>query len=136
LHLTDPAIGQPAWRTPLPDGNHVHGGDDPAPRDDPMTPDIRTQSTTRAGTWQQTLGLVVAWAWTILAAGGGAMLLIERGPWPMTNGWFALLSGLAACPGTAWLAQRRFGIAIPGRARFVSAALIWVAGHVARAAGL
>jgi hypothetical protein len=34
----------------------------------------------------------------LVAGGGGLLLLLKKGPWPPTNGWFALLSGLAACP--------------------------------------
>src|SRR5215471_13973486 len=52
-------------------------------------------------TWLRTVGTIAGWVWTILAAGGGAMLLVERGPWRLTNGWFALLSGIAACPVTS-----------------------------------
>jgi hypothetical protein len=81
------------------------------------------------------LALIVAWAWTVVAGGGGAMLLIERGPWRLTNGWFAVGSGVAACPLTAWLANRILGISLSGRARFVVAALIWLAGQMARRAG-
>jgi hypothetical protein len=44
------------------------------------------------------LGWIAAWAWTIVAGGGGLWLLWTKGPWPLTNGWFALLSGLSACP--------------------------------------
>ena len=86
--------------------------------------------------WVIILGLFAAWAWTIVAAGGGAMLLIEKGPWPLTNGWFALFSGIAACPATAWFAKRAFGIAFSGRTRFATAALIWIAGHIARRVGI
>ena len=81
--------------------------------------------------WLARLGFVAAWTWTILAAGGGALLLIERGPWPLTNGWFALFSGLAACPLTATAINRAFGITLSGRSRFVAAALIWLAGQIA-----
>lgn len=81
--------------------------------------------------WAAIFGLIVAWAWALLAGGGGIMLLIEKGPWPLTNGWFALFSGLAACPVTAWLAHRIFGLSLSGRARFAIAALIWFAGQIA-----
>jgi hypothetical protein len=64
------------------------------------------------------------------------MLLIERGPWPLTNGWFALASGVAACPLTAWLASRSLGVTLSGRVRFAAAALIWLAGQIARRTGL
>jgi hypothetical protein len=63
------------------------------------------------------------------------MLLIEKGPWPLTNGWFALCSGLAACPLTGWLANRLLGISLSVRARFGTAALIWLAGQIARRVG-
>src|SRR5262249_37258531 len=86
--------------------------------------------------WMSPLGMIAAWAWTVLAAGGGAMLLMEKGPWPLTTGWFALLSGIAACPLTARLANRVFGITPSGRARFATAALIWLAGQIARRAGI
>lgn len=88
------------------------------------------------GQWVARLGTIAAWAWAILAAGGGAMLLVERGPWPLTNGWFALLSGITACPLTAWCAKRGFGITLSGRARFMTAALIWLAGQIARRVGM
>jgi hypothetical protein len=77
-------------------------------------------------------GLIAAWVWTILSGGGGALLLVQRGPWPLTNGWFALFSGLAACPFSTWLANRTFGVSVSGRTRFTAAALIWLAGQIAR----
>jgi hypothetical protein len=80
----------------------------------------------------QHLWMVAAWAWTLLAGGGGLFLLITRGPLPLTNGWFALLSGISACPLTASLFQRLLGVTFSGRAQFVSAALFFIAGHVAR----
>ena len=49
-------------------------------------------------TFGAALGFVAAWAWTFPAAGGGAWLLLSKGPWPLTNGWFALFSGLAVSP--------------------------------------
>jgi hypothetical protein len=102
-----------------------------------MTESIHAKpSLTQRGKWVARLGTIAAWAWTILAAGGGVMLLVEQGPWPLTNGWFALLSGLAACPLTAWCAKRGFGVPLSGRARFVTAALIWLAGQIARRVGI
>ena len=64
------------------------------------------------------------------------MLLIEKGPWPLTNGWFALCSGVAACPLTRWFASRFLGISLSGRAQFAAAALIWLAGQLARRIGV
>jgi hypothetical protein len=63
---------------------------------------------------------------TLLAAGGGTLLLIERGAWPLTNEWFVLVSGLAACPFNR----------LSGRTRFVAAFLIWLAGQIARRVSL
>ena len=86
--------------------------------------------------WLDRSGFILAWGWTILAGGGGAMLLIERGPWPLTNGWFAVCSAAAACPLTARLAKRVLGLRFSGQARFAAAALIWLAGQIARRTGL
>src|SRR2546421_3693118 len=72
--------------------------------------------------WGQRLGRILgwlaAWAWTIIAGSGGLGLLIKRGPLPLTNGWFALFSGISACPLTAWLIKKYAGITISGWARF------------------
>jgi hypothetical protein len=76
------------------------------------------------------IGLIVAWAWTIVAGIGGLGLIITLGPWPPTNGWFALFSGLSACPLTAWLLSKHANIKFPGWARFVVAVLIIMAGRL------
>jgi hypothetical protein len=76
--------------------------------------------------------LAVAWAWAIIAGGGGFLLLLERGRWPLTNGWFALLSGVAACPLIPWLSERFAGIKISGWVRFGAAAILFIAGKAAR----
>ncbi len=82
------------------------------------------------------LGWTAAWAWTIVAAGGGLWLLWTKGPWPLTNGWFALLSGVAACPLTAWVLKKYVGITVSGYVRIVAAALFFVAGRIALAVGI
>jgi hypothetical protein len=64
---------------------------------DHADPNFESKAITQ-GTWGRLLGLIAAWAWTVVAGGGGLLLLLEKGPWPLTNGWFALLSGIAACP--------------------------------------
>ena len=74
---------------------------------------------------------IVAWGWFLLAGVGGLMLLIHEGPLPVTNGWFAMFSGIAACPGTAWLLKRYFRVNVPLGAQFAVAFLIWVAGRAA-----
>ncbi len=84
----------------------------------------------------QSIGWLTAWAWTIVAGGGGVVLLVTRGPMRLTNGWFALISGLAACPLTAWLAKKYAGVTLPGRVRIAAAVLIFIAGRIALRAGL
>ena len=66
----------------------------------------RDEKSIRWGAWGELLGLIAAWAWTVVAGGGGLLLLFEKGPWPLTNGWFALLSGMAACPLASWLLEK------------------------------
>jgi hypothetical protein len=83
-----------------------------------------------------TLGWIAAWAWTILAGGGGLWFLWTKGPLPLTNGWFALLSGLSICPLTAWLLKRHAGIAVSGRVRIAAAALFFIAGKIALRVGI
>ncbi len=82
------------------------------------------------------LGWIAAWAWTILAGGGGLWLLWTKGPLPLTNGWFALLSGLAACPLTAWLLRKYAGVPVSGRIRIAAAVLLFIAGKIALKAGI
>ena len=82
------------------------------------------------------LGWFAAWAWAIVAGGGGLWLLWTEGPWPLTNGWFALLSGLSACPATAWCLEKYVGVTVSGRARAAAAFFFVVAGKIALAAGI
>ena len=74
---------------------------------------------------------VVAWAWAIAAGVGGLMLLVHEGPLPITNGWFAMFSGIAACPLTASLLQKYAQIAVRGYVQFAVALVIFVAGRIA-----
>jgi hypothetical protein len=82
-----------------------------------------------------TLGLVVvwtvAWVWTLIAGVGGLALLIDRGPLPITDGWFAMFSGIAACPLTASVLKKYAGVTVPGRVQFAVSLLIMVAGRMA-----
>jgi len=71
------------------------------------------------------------WAWALLAGVGGLILLIHEGPLPITNGWFAMFSGLAACPLTATLLRKHRGLSVAGWAQFAAALLIFLAGRVA-----
>jgi hypothetical protein len=75
--------------------------------------------------------LVIAWGWTVLAGGGGFLLLLREGPWPLTNGWFALFSGLSACPATAWLYRKCFGRKLSGRVQLIAAIAFFLAGRIA-----
>ena len=71
----------------------------------------------------------LAWAWFFLAGVGGLALLIHQGPLPITNGWFAMFSGIAACPLTASLLRRYGGVR--GSAQFIVALLVMIAGRIA-----
>lgn len=75
------------------------------------------------------VGWLAAWVWAIVAGGGGLGLIITRGPLPLTNGWFALFSGISACPLTAWLLKKYVGIGLSGWARFAIALLFIVIGR-------
>jgi hypothetical protein len=78
-----------------------------------------------------TVARIVAWAWALAAGVGGLILLIHEGPLPITNGWFAMFSGIAACPLTAFLLNRYARVVVPGYVQFALALLIFIAGRVA-----
>jgi len=83
---------------------------------------------------QKTLSVIawlVAWGWALVAGVGGFVLLAHQGPLPITNGWFAMLSGMAACPLTARVLKRSAGVAVPGYVQLAGALLIFIAGRVA-----
>ena len=75
--------------------------------------------------------LGIGWFWFCLAGLGGLGLLIHEGPWPLTNGWFALFSGLSARPAVGWSMRRYFGFNIPMGMQFAVAFLIFLAGRIA-----
>ncbi|HEX5257279.1 MAG TPA: hypothetical protein VFW35_00690 [Sphingomicrobium sp.] len=77
------------------------------------------------------VAIVVGWAWFLFAAGGGLGLLYLRGPWPPTNGWFALMSGLAACPLMGWLLRNRAHLQVSGWQQFGAAVLLVSLGRLA-----
>lgn len=101
----------------------------------PIDP-AREPRTHGGGGLARTLGLIAGWAWAIAAGGGGFLLLLEKGPWPLTNGWFAMLSGISACPFKGWALRRFAGIAVPGRAWLFISAFLFVAGRVALSLGI
>ena len=74
---------------------------------------------------------LAGWAWCVLAGGGGLWLLCTRGPWPLTNGWYALCSGLSASPLTGAL-LRRVGVPATPRGQAIAALLFFIAGHIHR----
>lgn len=78
----------------------------------------------------QIVGWLVSWGWGLVTIIGGLGLIITLGPWPPTNGWFALFSGLAACPATAWVLRRYRGINFPRWASLVVALAIILLGRL------
>ena len=74
---------------------------------------------------------LVAWGWALIAGVGGFVLLVHQGPLPITNGWFAMFSGIAACPLTATLVKRYARVVVPGNIQLAVALLIFIAGRVA-----
>ncbi len=83
---------------------------------------------------QKTLSVIawlVAWGWALIAGVGGFLLLVHQGPLPITNGWFAMFSGIAACPLTARLLKRYARVVVPDYVQFAVALLIFLAGRVA-----
>jgi hypothetical protein len=77
------------------------------------------------------VGLIAGWAWGLLNTIGGAGLLIRQGPWPLTNGWFALCGGLCALPASAWIVRRLTGVRISGWLQFALAVAFFLAGRAA-----
>jgi hypothetical protein len=77
------------------------------------------------------LALAAAWFWTVLAGFGGFLLLLRLGPWPLTNGWFAMFSGLLACPMLPRLLQKAFHLRVRWAPLVVASAAIMIAGRIA-----
>jgi len=77
------------------------------------------------------LAAAAGWAWCLFAAGGGLGLLLLRGPWPPTNGWFALMSGLAACPLIGRLLRNSARLQVSGWQQFGAAVLLVALGRIA-----
>jgi hypothetical protein len=73
---------------------------------------------------------LVAWGWALIAGVGGFLLLVHQGPWPITNGWFAMFSGIAACPLTARLLKRYARVVVQGYVQIAVALLVFMAGRV------
>ena len=88
----------------------------------------------RMNMYVRTVTIVAAWiggwAWFFVAGIGGLALLIHQGPLPITNGWFAMFSGIAACPLLAWLLKRYSGVGVSAHVQFLAALLILIAGRI------
>jgi hypothetical protein len=74
---------------------------------------------------------ILGWTWAIIAGGGGLWLLGTRGPWPLTDGWFALCSGISACPLTAWLLKKYAGVKLSAGVQLSLAVIFFAAGKIA-----
>ena len=79
---------------------------------------------------------IVGWIWAIIAGGGGVWYLWTKGPWMLTHGWFALCSGLSACPLTGQFLKRYAGVRMSGWVQIFVAALFFIAGKIALERGL
>ena len=77
------------------------------------------------------LAVIGGWAWCLLAGGGGFGILLIRGPWPPTNGWFALMSGVAACPLIGRLLRNHAHWKVSGWQQFGAAVLLVALGRLA-----
>jgi len=88
----------------------------------------------RMNMYVRTVTIVAAWiggwAWFFVAGIGGLALLVHQGPLPITNGWFAMFSGIAACPLLAWLLKRYSGVGLSAHVQFLAALLILIAGRI------
>ena len=74
---------------------------------------------------------LVARAWALVAGVGGFLLLVHQGPLPITNGWFAMFSGIVACPLTAVFLKRHMRVAVPNYIQLAVALIIFITGRVA-----
>jgi hypothetical protein len=74
---------------------------------------------------------VIGWIWAIIAGGGGLWYLWTQGPWMLTHGWFALCSGLSACPLTAQFLNKYAGVRVSGWMQLFLAVLFFIAGKIA-----
>jgi hypothetical protein len=90
-----------------------------------MRVDTRLKTVLLAVAW------AVAWVWALVAGVGGLALLIHEGPLPITNGWFAMFSGAAACPLTGLLLRKYADVTISIRTQLAIALLIFIAGRIA-----
>jgi hypothetical protein len=77
------------------------------------------------------LAVAAAWLWTLLAGVGGFLLLLRLGPWPLTNGWFAMFSGFFACAILPRMLDKAFRVRVRWPALIAVSAAIMIAGRIA-----
>ncbi|MBL6939738.1 MAG: hypothetical protein ISS15_04705 [Alphaproteobacteria bacterium] len=77
------------------------------------------------------LGEAFAWTWFALSGLGGFGLILTTGALPFTHGWYAMFSGIALCPATAWLVKRATATEPSYPTRFLIALSIILAGRLA-----
>jgi hypothetical protein len=77
------------------------------------------------------IALAAGWAWCLFAGGGGFGILLLRGPWSPTNGWFALMSGLVACPLLGRMLRNSNRLQVSGWQQFGAAVLLVSLGRLA-----
>jgi hypothetical protein len=75
------------------------------------------------------VGQVAGWAWFLIAGIPGLGLIIVEGPWPPTNGWFAMISGIAGCPALGWLLKRYGKVRLSPWVQFLAALAFFLAGR-------
>jgi hypothetical protein len=88
----------------------------------------RTAATKTMLPW---VGVIAGWAWCLFVGAGALGILLLRGPWPPTNGWFALMSALAACPLTGQLLRDHARLKVSGWQQFGAAVLLVALGRFA-----
>jgi hypothetical protein len=77
------------------------------------------------------LAIVAAWFWTLLGGVGGFLLLLRLGPLPLTNGWFAMFSGVLACPLLPRFVESAFRLRVRWTTLLAASAAIMLAGRIA-----
>ena len=77
------------------------------------------------------IAFAAGWVWCLFAGGGGFGILLIRGPWSPTNGWFALMSGLVACPLVGRLSRNSTRLRVSGWQQFGAAMLLISLGRLA-----
>jgi hypothetical protein len=66
---------------------------------------MQTTTVDRA-TFKDTPGWIAAWVGTNRCGRWRLVALFAKGLWPLTNGWFGLLSGISASRATAWVLKK------------------------------